>query len=287
MSDTAIDAWRQVAAGLTFPEAPRWHDGRLFCSEIFGGRVVAIDDDGRGGGSVEVIAEVPNRPSGLGWLPDGSMLVVSMRDRRVLRVTDDGAIREHADLSSLVRGDCNDMVVDDRGNAYVGSFGYDYAAGEERRASVLVLVTPDGAARVVADDVWFPNGMVVTPDGATLVVAETPAERLTAFTVASDGGLTDRRLFASLDGARPDGIALLDDGTIWIASPGTGELLHVGDDGALLRREPAPGGCALACALGGPRRDTLFVCCSPTHDASEAEHRRGTVLARTSTGGTS
>ena len=145
--------------------------------------------------------------------------------------------------SALVRGDCNDMVVDDRGNAYVGSFGYDYAAGEERRASVLVLVRPDGAARVVAEDVWFPNGMAVADGGRTLVVAETPPERLTAFTIDADGDSPNgRRVLAALDGARPDGIALLDDGALWVASPATGELVHVGSDGSIVDREDSPGG---------------------------------------------
>jgi sugar lactone lactonase YvrE len=211
------------------------------------------------------------------------MLVVSMRDQRVLRIEMGGRCTLHADLSGLVRGDANDMVVDERGNAYVGSFGYDYAAGEERRASVLVLVEPSGEARVVAEDVWFPNGMVVTPDGSTLVVAETPAERLSAFTIGNDGALSDRRVLAELDGARPDGIALETDGSVWVASPATHELLHVSSRGDVLSREPAPSGSALACAIGGEHTDTLLVTCSPTHDPSEAEHRRGTLWARTPT----
>ena len=266
-------AWRTLAAHLAFPEAPRWRDGRLFVSEIFGGRVVVIDADG----GVELVADVPGRPSGIGWWPDGTMLVVSMRRRQVLRVAPGGELAVLADVSALVAGDTNDMVVDARGNAYVGSFGYDYAAGEERRASVLVLVEPSGAARVVADDVWFPNGMVVTPDGTTLLVAETPAERITAFTIAADGSLSERRLFADLRGARPDGIALDASGALWVASPATGELLRVAE-GELLERQPSPDGSALACALGGPDGRTLFVCCSPSHDPSEATERRGSVM---------
>jgi sugar lactone lactonase YvrE len=268
--------WHTVASELAFPEAPRWRDGSLYVSEIFGGRVVRIDVER---GDATVVAEVPARPSGTGWWPDSTMLVVSMRDRRVLRVGTDGALDVLADLSDLVSGDTNDMVVDGRGNAYVGSFGYDYAAGEERRASVLVLVEPDGRARVVADDVWFPNGMVVTPDGRTLLVAETPAERITAFTIEPDGSLADRHVFAELDGARPDGIALDAEGALWIASPGTGELLRVAQ-GEVLERGASPAGSALACALGGADGHTLFVCCSPSHDPSEATERRGTVLAR-------
>ncbi len=267
--------WRTVAERLAFPEAPRWRDGKLYVSEIFGGRVVSIDGDG----TVQVHVQVPGRLSGLGWWPDGTMIVVSMRDRAVLRVSDRGQPELLADLSSLVGGDTNDMVVDGRGNAYVGNFGYDYAAGEERRAAVLVLVEPSGSARVVAEDVWFPNGMAVSPDGRTLYLAETPAERITAFTIQPDGSLAERRVFADLDGARPDGIALDAEGALWVASPGTGELLRVAE-GSILVREPSPDGSALACALGGADGHTLFVCCSPSHDPSEETERRGSVVAR-------
>jgi sugar lactone lactonase YvrE len=176
------------------------------------------------------------------------------------------------------------MLVDARGNAYVGSFGYDYAAGEERRAAVLVLVDALGNARVVADDVWFPNGMAVTPDGRTLLLAETPAERITAFTINTNGGdddgaLSDRRVFAALDGARPDGIALDAEGAVWVASPGTGELLRVAEGGAVLGGGPAPHGMAQACALGGPDGRTLFACCSPSHDPVEAAEGRSVIAA--------
>jgi len=272
--------WQTVATGLAFPEAPRWRGGRLYVSEIFGERVVAIDERGL----VDVVVELPDRrPSGLGWRPDGSMLVVSMQERTVLRTVGDGGLEQFADLSALVDGDTNDMLVDARGNAYVGSFGYDYAAGEERRAAVLVLVDAQGNARVVADDVWFPNGMAITPDGRTLLLAETPAERITAFTVTlggdDAGSLTERRVFAALDGARPDGIALDAEGAVWVASPGTGELLRVAEGGAVLAGGPAPHGMAQACALGGPDGRTLFACCSPSHDPAEAAEGRSLIAA--------
>ena len=278
MSSAGWDSldWDTVATGLAFPEAPRWRDGRLYVSEIFGGRVVVIDAHG----SVDVVVELPGRrPSGLGWRPDGSMLVVSMQDRRVLRAVDGAGLEEVADLSALVDGDTNDMLVDARGNAYVGSFGYDYAAGEERRAAVLVLVDALGDARVVADDVWFPNGMAVTPDGSTLLLAETPAERITAFTIEHDGSLGDRRVFAALDGARPDGIALDAEGAVWVASPGSAELLRVAEGGAVLAGGGAPRGMAQACALGGADGRTLFACCSPSHDSVEAAEGRSVIVA--------
>ena len=268
--------WQTIATGLAFPEAPRWRDDRLYVSEIFGGRVVAIDERG----AVDVVVELPGRrPSGLGWRRDGSMLVVSMQERQVLRSVDGGALEEVADLSALVDGDTNDMLVDGRGNAYVGSFGYDYAAGEERRAAVLVLVDALGNASVVADDVWFPNGMAITADGRTLLLAETPAERITAFTIGDDGLLSDRHVFAALDGARPDGIALDAEGAVWVASPGTGELLRVAEGGAVLAGGPAPHGMAQACALGGPDGRTLFACCSPSHDPAEAAEGRSLITA--------
>jgi sugar lactone lactonase YvrE len=274
--------WRTVATGLAFPEAPRWRDGRLFVSEIFGGQVVAITDDGagpEGTGTVAVVCRLDDRPSGLGWRPDGTLLVVSMQRRQVLAVQGDASLGIVADLGPLVAGDCNDMVVDRRGNAYVGNFGYDYAAGEERRATVLVMVDAGGDARVVADDVWFPNGMVVTPDGRTLLLAETPAERVTAFTITADGSLRDRRVLAELDGARPDGMALDADGALWVASPGSEELLRIAADGRVLVREPAPAGMAQACALGGADGRTLYACCTATHDPVEAAEGRSVVMA--------
>lgn len=268
--------WETVASGLAFPEAPRWRDGRLYVSEIFGSRVVAIDERG----AIDVALELPGRrPSGLGWRPDGSMLVVSMQERQVLTGVAGGGLEVVADLSALVDGDTNDMLVDGRGNAYVGSFGYDYAAGEERRAAVLVLVDERGNARVVADDVWVPNGMAVTADGHTLLLAETHTERISAFSITDDGSLTERRVFAELDGARPDGIALDAEGAVWVAAPLSGELLRVAEGGAVLAGGAAPHGMAQACALGGADGRTLFACCSPSHDPVEAAEGRSLIAA--------
>jgi sugar lactone lactonase YvrE len=266
--------WSTVATGLAFPEAPRWRDGRLYVSEIFGERVVAIDERG----TVDVVVELPGRrPSGLGWRPDGMLLVVSMREQCVLGSVEGRPLEEIADLSQLADGDTNDMLVDGRGNAYVGSFGYDFAAGEDRRAAVLVLVDNLGSARVVAEDVWVPNGMAVTADGRTLLLAETHAEHISAFSIADDGSLADRRVFADLDGARPDGIALDAEGAVWVAAPLSGELLRVAEGGAVLGGGAAPYGMAQACALGGPDGRTLFACCSPSHDPVEAAEGRSVI----------
>jgi sugar lactone lactonase YvrE len=269
--------WRTVVGGLGFPEAPRWHDGRLYVSEIFGGRVIAIDDPSVAGVvTTTVVAEVTTRPSGLGWRPDGTLLVVSMQTRQLMAVGDDASLSVVADAAALVGGDLNDMVVDARGRAYIGNFGYDYAAGAPREAAQLVLIDEVGSVCVVAADVWFPNGMVLSPDGATLIVAETPAERLTAFRVLDDGSLVERRTWAALAGARPDGIALDAEGAVWVASPGTGELLRVAEGGTVLDGGAAPRGAAQACALGGPDGRTLYVCSSLSH---EPDDHRGAVLA--------
>ena len=190
--------------GLSFGEGPRWREGRLWLSDMHAHQVITVDNEG----NVQVVVEVPNRPSGLGWLPGGDLLIVSMRDRRVLRY--DGAkLHDHADLSKLASFDCNDMVVDGGGRAYVGNFGFDLHGGEAPKAAELICVEPDGSARVVADDLLFPNGTVITPDGETLIVGESFGGRLTAFDIAIDGSLGNKRTWAELpEGAVPDGICL-------------------------------------------------------------------------------
>lgn len=241
---------------LVFPEGPRWHDGRLWFSDLHGFEVVAVDLEGRR----ETVASVPTRPSGLGWLPDGRLLVVSMEDRRLLRL-EPGGLVEHADLSALVGSFCNDMVVDARGRAYVGNFGFDLYGGGERADTTLVLVNPEGGARIVADGLGFPNGTVVTPDGRTLILGETFARRLTAFDVEDDGSLSNRRVWAQLDEGVPDGICLDAEGCIWIASPREPSAhLRIAEGGEVRDRIEVPGMGAYACMLGGPERRTLFLC---------------------------
>lgn len=252
--------------GLVFPEGPRWHDGALWFSDMHDRRVVRFDP---ATGAAATVAGVPNQPSGLGWLPDGRMLVVSMTDRRVLRQEPDGALVEHADLSDLAPWHCNDMVVDARGGAYVGNFGFDMYGGGAPRPTNIVYVAPDGAARSVADELGFPNGMVITPDGATLVVGESFGGRLTGFSIGADGSLTGRRTFAQLDGAVPDGICLDAQGAVWSACPISNRVLRVADGGEVLAEIPIDRG-AFACALGGADGRTLFVCTAATHDPSEA-----------------
>lgn len=257
-----------VATDVAFGEAPRWHDGAFWYSDMHGDRVHRLTASGPAS-----VCEVPMRPSGLGWLPDGRMLVVSMADKRVLRQEADGSLVTHADLSGTVPRRLNDMVVDRRGRAYVGNFGFELDE-EAPCPTVLVRVDPDGASRVVADELMFPNGMAISADGATLVVAETYGGRLSAFDIAADGGLANRRVWAQLaDGAVPDGICLDAEGAIWVASPTTHDCLRVREGGEVLERISIGRG-AYACMLGGADRSTLYVCTADSHDPERQRRER-------------
>lgn len=253
---------------LAFPEGPRWHEGKLWFSDMHNHRVMTVDLQGHS----ETIVEVSAQPSGLGWLPDGRLLVVSMIDRRLLRFDTDG-LSEVADLSNLASFNCNDMVVDLHGRAYVGNFGYDIYADppQEPKLAEIILVRPDGEARVVADELSFPNGTVITPDAKTLIVGESFAARLTAFDIEADGSLRKRRVWAQLDeGVVPDGMCLDAEGAIWLASPSTGEVLQVREGGKISERiktETDP----FACMLGGRDRRTLFILTAATHHPKEAK----------------
>ena len=247
-----------VLDGLAFAEGPRWHEGRLWFSDMHAHRVQALDP---GSGDVETIVEVPGRPSGLGWRPDGTLLVVSMTDRRLLALAD-GTLEVVADLSEVAPHDCNDMVIDAAGNAYVGNFGFDLHDPEaDQRTTSLVLVTVDGDVRVAADGLFFPNGCVITPDGGTLIVGESFGACLTAFDIAPDASLSNRREWARVRGSVPDGICLDADGAVWMASPISNKVLRVAEGGEILaeirtsdERQP------FACMLGGGDGRTLFVC---------------------------
>ncbi|MGH8011632.1 MAG: SMP-30/gluconolactonase/LRE family protein [Candidatus Binataceae bacterium] len=254
--------------GLAFPEGPRWHEGRLWFSDMHAHRVMSVGLDGK----TSIVAEVPAWPSGLGWLPDGRLLIVSMTDRRLLRLDPDG-LKVAADLSDLASFHCNDMVVDGKGRAYVGNFGYDLISNAPFKAAELVLVPPEGNARVAARDLEFPNGSVVTPDGGTLIVGESMGHRLLSFHIDEDGSLTNRRTWAELGEAVPDGIALDAENAIWVASPFTKELLRVREGGAIVERmrfELMP----IACALGGHDRRTLFILLAESINPDECRAKR-------------
>jgi sugar lactone lactonase YvrE len=264
-----------VATDIAFGEGPRWRDGTLWWSDMHGHQVSRLL-----GGAVEKVCDAPMKPSGLGWLPDGRMLVVSMLDKRVLRQEPDGSMVVHADLSSLVPRRCNDMTVDARGRAYVGNFGFELDGIEAQTPTVLVRVDPDGSMRVVAEDLMFPNGAVITEDGRTLIIAETFAGRLSAFDIDASGDLSNRRVWAQLPGgAIPDGICLDAEGAVWVASPFTRDCLRIAEGGALLQRIDVGRG-AYACMLGGPDRRTLYVCTADSHDPDrQAAERNGAIEA--------
>lgn len=253
---------------LAFPEGPRWHDGKFFFSDMHAHQVRAVDMAGKS----EVICEVPAQPSGLGWLPDGRMLVVSMTDRRLLRLDRDG-LKMVADMSKLAPFHCNDMVVDTKGRAYVGNFGFDLHANEKPRGTTLVMVSPDGSARIVAEELMFPNGMVIAPDGKTLIVGETFGRRLTAFDVAVDGSLKNRRVWADLGKSLPDGICLDAENAIWAACPTGSEVIRVKQDGEVTERVKVETD-AFACMLGGPDGRTLFVATAANSDPEKCRADR-------------
>ena len=258
--------------GLTFPEAPRWRDGKLWFSDFYSHRVLRLGLDGK----AETIAEVPQRPSGLGWMPDGTLLVVSMLDRRVLKL-EGGTLRPFADLSELATGPCNDMVVDRTGRAYVGNFGFDRHGGEPERLTCIARIDPDGRTTRAADDLFFPNGTVITADGKRLVVGETLSKRLTAFDIGADGALSNRRLFAQFEDCYPDGICLDAEGAIWVADARGNRALRVLDGGRVERTiSTGEQGC-YACMLGGDDRRTLFLCTSSGSGPAMAKKRDGRI----------
>jgi sugar lactone lactonase YvrE len=261
-----------LAEGFHFLEGARWHDGRLWMSDIFGQRVhtVALD------GAVETLADVPGRPSGLGFLSDGTPLIASMMDRCLLRL-ENGDLTPHAQLGSLVTGDLNDMVVDGQGRAYVGNMGFDLFGGAEYRNANLVMVDPSGQARVVAEEIEFPNGTVILPGGEVMVLAETWGHRLTAFDIAPDGGLSGRRIFADLGEYGPDGICLDQEGAIWISAFNHCEYLRVLHGGTITHRIGMGERHAVACQLGGDDGSTLFCL---TMEGSLGDAAAGTSRAR-------
>ncbi|MDA8044519.1 MAG: SMP-30/gluconolactonase/LRE family protein [Actinomycetota bacterium] len=253
--------------GLSFGEGPRWHDGRLWLSDFFSHRVLSFGSSGE----AEVEVELDDQPSGLGWLPSGELLVVAMKSRQVRRVDSSGAVHVHADLSAVAGGNCNDMVVDGRGYAYVGNFGFDTeAADRRRRPADLALVRPDATVEVVAEGLEFPNGSVITPDGSTLIVGESTGRRYTAFSIAGDGTLSGRREWADVAGKAPDGCALDAEGAIWMADALGGGCFRVGEGGRILDSVQASQ-TVFACALGGDDRRTLYMVTAPAYTGGHAD----------------
>ncbi len=277
-----------LITGLSFTECPRWRDGRLYISDFYTHRVLAVAMNG----TTETIAHVPQQPSGLGFLPDGRLLIVSMRDRKILRREFDASLVVHADLSHLASGYLNDMLVDHEGRAWAGNFGFDLMGGAQARTTVLICVEPDGTPEAVAEGLGFPNGMVLTPDGGTLIVAETTMNRLTAFTITSRS-LGQRRTWAAFGDSptstdvgemlkqaavAPDGICLDAEGAVWVADATHSRLLRVAEGGRILEERKTEGIGVFACMLGGDDGRTLFASVAPTFREAEASvHHRAAI----------
>lgn len=251
---------QKLYENLVFAEGPRWRGEHLYLSDMFGHRVLRIGLDGK----AQVLLERKQRPSGLGPLPDGGLLVVSMTDRKVLRCGPGGEVRTLADLSGHVGGDINDLLLTPAGYCYVSNFGFDLFGGAQACLTNLHRVDPDGTVTEVARDLDFPNGMVITPDGRTLIVAETFGHALTAFDVAPSGDLSRRRTFAALGERTPDGICLDAQGAVWVASFVTGEFVRVREGGAVTDVVALDGDRAVACTLGGRDGRTLFMAIADT-----------------------
>jgi sugar lactone lactonase YvrE len=249
-----------LLAGLAFGESPRWHDDRLWFSHWGAQEVVAVDLEGKS----EVVVRVPSFPFSIDWLPDRRLLITSGYGRPLVRREPDGSLVDHADLSGGLDRGFNEIVVDGRGNAYVNGAGFDLLAGEEFAPGFVALVTPDGSARRVADSIAFPNGMAVTPDNSTLIVAESYARRLTAFDIAADGNLSNRRVWADLGDGVPDGICLDAEGAVWYGDVPNQRCVRVREGGEVLQTIDLDRGC-FACMLGGPDGRTLFMMAAEWH----------------------
>ena len=275
---------RVLADGIHFGEGPRWHDGRLWFSDFHAHAVksCSLASDCR------IEFTIDDRPSGLGWMPDGSMLIVSMHNRQVLRRTADGTIAVHADLNDVAGWHCNDMVVDAKGRAYVGNFGFDMdrmiaeigpeAMLADHPRGKLAFVDTDGSVSVAAEDMDFSNGTVITPDGRTLIIGESLGGKLTAFDIADDGKLSNRRLWADIRPRHPDGNCLDAEGAIWIANPGAPECVRIAEGGRVLEVIDTGDPC-YACMLGGEDGKSLFILTTAIwDDAERAVNATGRLL---------
>ena len=262
-----------LLTGRAFVESPRWHEGRLWFSDWLTGEIVAVDL----AGTSEVVFHIPTFPFSIDWLPDGRLLATS--GTHVLRGQSDGSLTPHADLKNLSVKGWNEIVVDGRGNVYVNDVGFDLLKGENFAPGIIALLTTDGAARQVADGIAFPNGMAVTPDNSTLIVAESYGKKLTAFDIALDGSLSNRRVWADLGKGVPDGICIDSDNAIWYGDVPNKRCVRVCEGGEVLQVIDLDRGC-FACMLGGADRQTLFMMAAEWHGVSRMSDgtRTGQVL---------
>ena len=283
----------ELLDGGAFFESPRWHDGRWWVSDFYRHLVLAVTEDG----VAETVMEVEGQPSGIGWMPDGSMLVASMKDHLILRRDAGGEVGVHADVSEHCGGNLNDMVVAADGSAYVGNFGFDLMGFAAPEPANLIRVDPDGTTSVAADGLLFPNGSVITPDGSTLIVGETAGARYTAWAIGEDGSLTDRRVWAQMApepeigtleetlaqlGFGPDGCTLDADGRIWSADEVGARIARVAEGGEIVDEIAAPEGLNFfACALGGADGRTMLICAAPDFLEENRKDAREAVLMTT------
>jgi sugar lactone lactonase YvrE len=266
-----------IFSDLRFPEGARWRADQLWFSDMHTGQVFRADPGAR---TLEEVVVVDDQPSGLGWLPDGSLLISCMLDRVVRRLDADGVLSDFSDLSMMTSSPINDLVTDAEGRTFLGGFGYDLYAGRPQRPGPVFRLDPDGTPVLVEKDMVFPNGSVILPGTSTLVVAETWAARLTAFEIDDDGALVHKRTWAELPtGSTPDGICVDPDGRVWVSSIATGQFLRVESGGRVTSTINVPGRCATDCVLGGPDGTTLFLLTSNSWQPSETGSRQGRVEA--------
>lgn len=264
-----------LIGGLTFPECGRWHEGKLWFSDVDEGRIKTLDLSGR----CDAVVEIPGFAAGLGWAPNGNLLIVGASERKLFR-WDGAVLNEHADLCGLGQTLFNDMVVRGNGEAYVGTVSHDLLSGAEPTPACIALVRNDGTSQLVADGLALPNGMVITPDGRTLICGETLGARYTAFDIEEDGILSNARLWAEVPGETPDGCCLDAEGAVWCSSFASRSVVRVLPGGALTDRIPVTNTNPYGCMLGGAERRTLFILCADTHERPKTlELKSGKILA--------
>jgi len=266
--------WQVLVDGVDFGEGPRWHDGALWYSDFHQRAVYRVTPDGE---RATVYSELEDRPSGMGWLPDGTFVVVFMTGRRLMCDRGDGQLVEYADLSDVAAWHCNDMVVDRSGNAYVGNFGFDLENRSQFRPADLAVVRPDGSVTVAAEAMRFPNGSVITPDDSTLIVGQSFGGDYVAFTIREDGSLTDRRQWAEIPGTAPDGCTLDAAGGIWFSDAIGSQVVRVEEGGNVTARVATPQP-TFACMLGGDDGRTLFALCAPGSHPDECAGKRAGAI---------
>jgi sugar lactone lactonase YvrE len=264
---------------LRFPEGARWHDNLLWFSDMHTGEVFRADP---ATGSLMTVVRIDDQPSGLGWLPDESLVISAMLSRKIFRLDRAGDLAVYADMSGLTTAPTNDLTVDDDGHIFVGGFGYDLYGGLPQQPGPIFRVSRDGSVTTVASDMVFPNGCVILPGTRTLVFAETWAARLTAFEIDGDGALTQKRIWAPLPaGSTPDGLCVDDQGSVWVSSIATSTFLRVEEGGTVTDTiELEPGRCATDCALDGTGQ-TLYLLTSNSWQPSDTTSKQGRIEAVT------